>query len=107
MLVNGQTSEDKTRTIKGYVIDKTTRTIPIGINILQYKTANGAVVGPDGTFEMKVNKQDTVLVCIPFCFSTYYVLFLPKEHFKKIVLSKRLEKKSKQILDEWKRNKKR
>jgi hypothetical protein len=58
----------------------------------------GAVVGPDGMFEMEVGKQDTVLIQIRFCFSIYYAIYLPGEDFKRIVLSRRLEKKSKKIL---------
>ena len=103
ILVFGQEDNSGARTIKGLVIDKQTGTIPVGANILQYKTVNGAVVGPDGKFEMKVGKKDTVLIQIPFCFSSYYALYLPADDFKRIVLSKRLEKKSKKILEDWER----
>lgn len=103
ILVSGQKNDAGTRTIKGLVIDKQSGTIPVGTNILQYKTVNGAVVGPDGMFEMEVGKQDTVLIQIPFCLSSYYAIYLPEEGFKRIVLSRRLEKKSKKILDDWER----
>jgi hypothetical protein len=95
---HAQVHSPDTRTIKGYVFDPLMNAKAIGTNVLQYKTTNGAVVGADGTFEMTVAAEDTVLIHIPFCFRSYFIEYLPDEKYKKIVLNKKLERQSERIL---------
>src|SRR6187401_1146089 len=80
----GQSSDSETRIIKGLIWDKASNSTAIGSSVIQYKTRNGTVIQADGMFELEVPKRDTVLVQIPFCFESYYVLYLPTDDFKKI-----------------------
>jgi hypothetical protein len=97
-LAQAQVHKPGTRIIKGYVFDALMNSKAVGTNVLQYKTANGAVVGADGTFELTVAAEDTVLVHIPFCFNSYFIEYLPSENYKKIVLNRKLERRSQRIL---------
>lgn len=106
ILTHAQGDKPGTRTIKGYVFDPLMNSKAIGTNVLQYKTTNGAVVGADGTFEMTVAAEDTVLIHIPFCFNSYFIEYLPSENYKKIVLNKKLQRKSERILQRLKKEEK-
>jgi hypothetical protein len=105
-LLHAQDNKPGTRVIKGYVFDPLMNSKAIGTNVLQYKTTNGAVVGADGIFEMTVASKDTVLIHIPFCFHSYFIEYLPSENYKKIVLNKKLQRKSDRILQRLKKEEK-
>lgn len=98
----GQAPDEEKRIIKGLIWDPVSHSTAIGSNVLQYKTINGAVVRADGTFELAVPKNDTVLIHIPFCFESYFIRYLPTDSYKKIILNKRLRKQSEKTLANWK-----
>jgi hypothetical protein len=106
MLTFGQSVNQDKRTIRGLVCDNVSNSTAIGSTVLQYKTMNGTVIQSDGMFELEVPKGDTVLIHIPFCFDSFYVMYLPTDNYKKIILSKKLKKQSKKTLDFWEKRKK-
>ena len=107
ILAVGQPKNQDTRIIKGLVWDDVSNSAVIGTTVIQYKTINGTVVQSDGVFELTVPKADTVLVHIPFCFDSFYIMYLPTEDYKKIVLNRKLRKQSHKTLNFWEKRKKR
>jgi hypothetical protein len=106
LISDGQPTDTETRKIKGLIWDNASNSTAIGATVMQYKTTNGTIIQPDGTFELNVPEGDTVLVHIPFCFASYYILYLPTDNYKKIILNKRLEKESTKTLRYWEKKRK-
>ncbi len=105
LVTSGQNIDTAKRIIKGHVFDKATKTTPIGATVIQYKTTNGTIIEKDGTFELEVKKEDTVLIHIPFCFESYFVRYLPTEDFKEIILGEKLKKESEKMIRLWTKRK--
>jgi hypothetical protein len=104
--VFAQSLHQEKRIIKGLVWDNISNSTAVGAIVIQYKTTNGTNIQADGIFELEVPTGDTVLVHIPFCFESFYVLYLPTESYKKIVLNKRLKRQSQRTLEFWEKRKK-
>jgi len=105
LVTSGQTDGTEKRMITGHVFDKATKSTPIGANVIQYKTTNGTIIEKDGTFGLSVQKGDTVLIHIAFCFESYYIQYLPTENFKEIILGKKLKKDSEKTIGLWTKRK--